>query len=160
MFNPTTAVPLKFYMPSVQAAASASGIKVNATPVHAKDEIEGVIAAQARDQGGSLIVMPDRFNGGNCEHITLLAARYRVPAMYYRRECAEAGGLIAYANDFAEQFPQAAAYVDHILKGEKPADLPVQAPTKYELIVNLKTAKSLDLTVPALLLARADEVIE
>jgi hypothetical protein len=104
MFNPTTAVPLKFYMPSVQAAASTLGVEVNATPVHAKDEIEGVIAAQARDQG-SLIVMPDPFNASNREYITLLAARYRVPAMYYRREFVEAGGLIAYANDFGE-FPK------------------------------------------------------
>ncbi|MGC1865572.1 MAG: ABC transporter substrate-binding protein, partial [Pseudolabrys sp.] len=88
MFNPTTAVPLKVYMPSVQAAASALGVEVNATPVHAKDEVEGVIAAQARDQGGSLIVMPDPFNAANRELITLLAARYRVPAMYYRREYA------------------------------------------------------------------------
>jgi len=160
MFNPTTAVPLKFYMPSVQAAASASSVEVNATPVHAKDEIEGVIAAQARDQGGSLIVMPDRFNGGNCEHITLLAARYRVPAMYYRREFAEAGGLIAYANDFAEQFPQAAAYVDRILKGAKPEDLPVQAPTKFDLIINLKTAKSLGLDVPFGMQQRAEALIE
>ena len=160
MFNPTTAVPLKFYMPSVQAAASASGIKVNATPVHAKDEIEGVIAAQARDQGGSLIVLPDPFNSVNREHITLLAARYRVPAMYYRREFAEAGGLIAYANDFAEQFPQAAAYVDRILKGAKPEDLPVQAPTRFNLIINLKTAKSLGLDVPFSMQQRADALIE
>ena len=160
MFNPTTAVPLKFYMPSVQAAASASSVEVNATPVHAKDEIEGVIAAQARDQGGSLIVMPDPFNSGNREHITLLAARYRVPAMYYRREFAEAGGLIAYANDFAEQFPQAAAYVDRILKGAKPEDLPVQAPTKFDLIINLKTAKSLGLDVPFGMQQRAEALIE
>ena len=160
MFNPTTAVPLKFYMPSVQAAASTSGVEVNAAPVHAKDEIEGVIAAQARDQGSSLIVMPDPFNAANREHITLLAARYRVPAMYYRREFAEAGGLIAYASDFAEQFPQAAAYVDRILKGAKPEDLPVQAPAKFELVINLKTAKALGLEVPPTLLARADEIIE
>jgi putative ABC transport system substrate-binding protein len=160
MFNPTTAVPLKFYMPSVQAAASTSGVEANATPVHAKDEIEGVIAALARDQGSSLIVMPDPFNGANREHITLLAARYRVPAIYYRREFAEAGGLIAYASDFAEQFPQAAAYVDRILKGAKPEDLPVQAPTKFELVINLKTAKALGLDVPPTLLAAADEVIE
>ena len=79
---------------------------MNATPVHAKDEIEGVIAAQARDQGGGLIVMPDPFNAANAEHITSLAARYRVPAMYFRHEFAEAGGLIAYANDFAEQIPK------------------------------------------------------
>jgi len=160
MFNPTTAVPLKFYMPSFQAAASATSVEVNATPVHAKDEIEGVIAAQARDQGGSLIVMPDPFNAANREHIISLVARYRLPAMYYRREFAEAGGLIAYANDFAEQFPQAAAYVERILKGAKPADLPVQAPTKFDLVINLKTAKALGLTVPSSLLARADEVIE
>ena len=160
MFNPTTAVPLKFYMPSVLAAASTSGVEVSATPVHAKEEIEGVIAAQARDQGGSLIVLPDPFNSVNREHITLLTARYRVPAMYYRREFAEAGGLIAYANDFAEQFPQAAVYVDRILKGAKPEDLPVQAPTKFDLIINLKTAKSLGLDVSSSLLARADEVIE
>lgn len=160
MFNPTTAVPLKFYMPSVQAAASTLGIEVNATPVQAKDEIEGVIAAQARDQGSSLIVMPDPFNAVNREHITLLAARYRVPAMYYRREFAEAGGLIAYANDFAEQFPQAATYVDRILKGAKPEDLPVQAPTRFDLSINLKTAKSLGLDVPFGMQQRADEVIE
>jgi putative ABC transport system substrate-binding protein len=160
MFNPTTAVPLKFYMPSVQAAASTLGVEVNATPVHAKDEIEGVIAAQSRDQGGSLIVMPDPFNAANREHITLLAARYRVPAMYYRREYAEAGGLIAYANDFAEQFPQAATYVDRILKGAKPQDLPVQAPTKFDLIINLKTAKSLGLDVPFGMQQRADALIE
>jgi putative ABC transport system substrate-binding protein len=105
IFNPATAVPLKFYMPSIQAAASTLGVEVNATPVHAKDEIEGVIA-QAHDQGSSLIVLPDPFNAANREQIALLAARYSVPAMYYRREFAEAGGLMSYANDFAEQFPQ------------------------------------------------------
>lgn len=160
MFNPTTAVPLKFYMPSMQAAASTAGVAVSATPVHAKDEIEGVIAAQARDQTSGLIVMPDPFNAANREHITLLAARYRVPAIYYLREYAEAGGLISYANDFAEQFPQAAAYVGRILKGEKPQDLPVQAPTKFDLIINLKTAKSLGLDVPFGMQQRADALIE
>ena len=133
---------------------------MNETPVHAKDEIEGVIAAQARDQGSSLIVMPDPFNAVNREHITLLAARYRVPAMYYRREFAEAGGLIAYASDFGEHFPQAATYVDRILKGTKPGDLPVQAPTKFDLIINLKTAKSLGLEVPFGMQQRADALIE
>ena len=160
MFNPTTAVPLKFYMPSVRAAASTFAVEVNETPVHAKDEIEGVIAAQARDQGSSLIVMPDPFNAVNREHITLLAVRYRVPAMYYRREFAEAGGLIAYASDFGEHFPQAATYVDRILKGTKPGDLPVQAPTKFDLIINLKTAKSLGLEVPFGMQQRADALIE
>jgi ABC-type uncharacterized transport system substrate-binding protein len=160
IFNPTTAVPLKFYMPSAQAAGSILGVEVNAAPVHAKDEIEGVIAAQARDQGSSLIVIPDPFNAVNREYITLLAARYRVPAMYYRREFAEAGGLIAYANDFAEHFPQAATYVDRILKGAKPEDLPVQAPTKFDLTINLKTAKSLGLDVPFGMQQRSDALIE
>jgi putative ABC transport system substrate-binding protein len=160
MFNPATAVQLKFYMPSVQAAAEAAGVEVNATPVHVKDEIEGVIAAQARDQGNGLIVMPDPFNAANREHITLLAARYRVPAIYYRREFAEGGGLIAYANDFGEQFPQAAAYVDRILKGAKPGDLPVQAAIKFDLVINLKTAKSLGLDVPFGMQQRADAIIE
>jgi len=112
MFNPTTAVPLEFYMPSIQAAASTAGVEV-----HAKDEIEGVVAAQARDQGNGIIVTPDPFNAANREHITLMAARYRIPTMYYRGEFAEFGGLSAYANDFGEQFPQAAVYVDRILKG-------------------------------------------
>jgi ABC-type uncharacterized transport system substrate-binding protein len=117
-------------------------------------------AAQARDQGSGLIVMPDPFNGANREQITSLAARYRVPAIYYRHEFAEAGGLIAYASDFAEQFPQAAAYVDRILKGAKPADLPVQAPTKFDLIINLTTAKALGLEVPFGMQQRADALIE
>jgi putative ABC transport system substrate-binding protein len=160
MFNPTTAVPLKFYMPSIQAAASAAGVQVGLTPVHAKDEIEGAIAAQARDQGSGIIVTPDPFNATNREHITLFAARYRIPTMYYRREFTEFGGLIAYANDFGEQFPQAAAYVDRILKGAKPEDLPVQAPTKFDLIINLKAAKALGLDVPFGMQQRADALIE
>jgi len=160
LFNPATAVPLKFYMPSIQAAAATSHVEVNVTPVHSKGEIEGVIAAQAREPGNSLIVMPDPFNVANREQIILLAARYRVPAMYYRREFAEAGGLIVYGSDFAEQFPQAAAYVDRILKGAKPADLPVQAPTKFELVINLKATKALGLDIPFHIQQRADEVIE
>ena len=104
--------------------------------------------------------MPDPFNAANGEQITLLAARHRIPAIYFRREFTETGGLIAYANDFAEQFPQAAAYVDRILKGTKPADLPVQAPTRFELIINLKTAKALGLDVPFAMQQRADALIE
>ena len=161
LFNPATAVPLKIYMPSIQAAASSSAVEINTAPVHAKDEIEGVIAAQARDPGGSVIVMPDPFNRTNREQIILLAAHYGLPAMYYTPTgYRESGGLIAYGNDFAEQFPQAAAYLDRILKGAKPADLPVQAPTKFDLVINLKTAKALGLDVSPSLLARAAAVIE
>jgi putative ABC transport system substrate-binding protein len=116
---------------------------VNVAPVHAKDEIEGVIAAQTRDPGGGLIVMPDVFNDVNRELIIALAARYSVPAVYYNRFFSEPGGLISYGDVRSEQFRLAAGYIDRILKGEKPANLPLQAPTKFELVINLKTAKAL-----------------
>jgi putative ABC transport system substrate-binding protein len=160
LFNPATTVPLPFFMPSIQAAASSFAVEVSAAPVHAKDEIEGVIAAQARNPGGGLIVMPDVFNEPNRELIIALAARYSVPAIYYNRFFSEPGGLISYGDARGEQFRLAAGYIDRILKGEKPADLPLQAPTKFELIINLKTAKALGLTIPDKLLATADEVIE
>jgi putative tryptophan/tyrosine transport system substrate-binding protein len=160
LFNPATAVPVQFFMPSIQAAASSFAVQVSAAPVHGSDEIEGVVAAQARDPGGGLIVMPDVFNDVNREPIIALAARYSVPAIYYNRFFSEPGGLISYGDVRSEQFRLAAGYIDRVLKGEKPADLPVQVPTKYELIINLKTAKALGLTVAPLLLSRADEVIE
>jgi putative ABC transport system substrate-binding protein len=160
LFNPATAVPLQFFMLSIQAAASSLAIQISNAPVHAKDEIEGVIAAQARNPGGGLIVMPDTFNVENRESIIALAVRHGVPAIYYNRIFTESGGLITYGTDFVEQFRQVPEYINRILKGEKPADLPIQAPTKFELVINLKTAKALDLDVPPLLLGRADEVIE
>ena len=160
LFNPATAVPLQFFMPSIQAAASTFAVQVSAAPVNAKDEIEGVIAAQARNPGGGLIVMPTTFTGANRGLIIALAARYGVPAIYSNRIYADSGGLMAYGSDFAEQFRQAPEYIDRILKGAKPADLPIQAPTKFELIINLKTAKALGLTVPPLMLGRADDVIQ
>src|SRR6516162_8225538 len=160
LFNPATAVPLQYFLPSIQAAASSFAVQANATPVHAKDEIEGVFAAQARNPGGGLIVMPDVFNEPNRELIIALAARYSVPAIYYNRFFSEPGGLISYGDARSEQFRLAAGYIDRVLKGEKPADLPVQAPTRFELIINVKTAKALGLTIPDKLLATADEVIE
>jgi putative tryptophan/tyrosine transport system substrate-binding protein len=160
LFDPAIAPPLQFYMPSIQAAASSLAIQTSAAPVHAKDEIEGVIAAQARDPGGGLIVMPSVFNVTNRELISALAARYRVPAISVFRSFAESGGLMVYGSDFAEEFRQAAGYIDRILKGAKPADLPIQAPTKFEMIINLKTAKALGLKVPLQLLQIANEVIE
>ena len=158
--NQATGGPLQFFMPSIQAAASSFAVQVSTAPVHAKAEIEGVIATQARNPGGGLIVMPSAFNVANRDPIIALAARYGVPAIYFNRLFAKSGGLINYSPDYAEQFHQAPEYIDRILKGAKPADLPVQQPTKYELIINLKTAKALGLTVPPALLARADEVIE
>ena len=159
LFNPATAPPLEFYMPSIQAAASSSAIQTSTAAVHAKDEIEGVIAAQTGNPAGSLIVMPDAFNAANRELIIALAARYGVPAIY-GNNFTESGGLAFYGADFAETFRLGAGYIDRILKGTKPADLPIQLPTKFELAINLKTAKALGLTVPAHLLAIADEVIE
>src|SRR5215468_1367322 len=160
LFNPATTVPIQYFMPSIQTAASSFAVQVSATPVHAEDEIEGVIAAQGRDPDGGLIVMPDVSNDVNRELIIALAARYRVPTIYYNRFFSELGGLISYGDARSEQFRLAAGYIDRILKGEKPADLPVQVPTKFELIINLRTAKALGLKIPESFLVRADEVIE
>ena len=160
LFNPATVASPQFYMPSIQAAASSFAIQASAAPVHASDEIEGVIAAQARNPGGSLIVMPDAFNVVNRELIIALTARYGVPAIYYLRLFADSGGLISYGDDRDELFRQAAGYIDRILKGAKPADLPLQTPTKYELVINLKTAKALGLDVSLQLQQRADAVVE
>jgi putative ABC transport system substrate-binding protein len=160
LFNPATGVPLENFMPSIQAAASSFAVEVRVAPVRTRDEIESIIAAQARDPGDGLIVLPSAFSNANRDPIIALAARYRVPTIYYQRIYTESGSLITYGPDFAEQFRRAPDYINRILKGAKPADLPVQAPTKYELVINLKTARALDLTVPPLLLSRADEVIE
>jgi putative ABC transport system substrate-binding protein len=160
LFNPATAPPIQPFMASIQTAASSFAVRADAAPVHAKDEIEGVVAEQAGTPAGGLIVLPDIFNRQNRDLIIALAARYGVPAIYYTGSLAKLGGLIAYSDDFAEEFRQAAGYVDRILKGEKPADLPVQAATKYELVINMKSAKALGLTVPQKLLFTADEVIE
>jgi putative tryptophan/tyrosine transport system substrate-binding protein len=160
LFNPATAPPVQSLVASIQTAASSIAVKASAAPVHAKDEIEGVIAEQARTPGGGLIVMPDTFNRRNRDLIIALAARYGVPAIYYARSLVESGGLIAYSDDYAEEFRQAAGYIDRVLKGEKPADLPLQAATKYELVINMKTAKALGLTVSNAMQLLADEVIE
>ena len=157
--NPATGRP-QLFMPSIQAAASSLAIRISNAPVHAKDEIEGVIAAQARNPGGGLIAMPSAFNVTNRDLIIAQAARYGVPAIYFNRLFAKSGGLINYSPDYAEQFRQAPEYIDRILKGAKPADLPVQQPTKYELSINLKAAKALGLDVPLHLQQIADELIE
>jgi putative ABC transport system substrate-binding protein len=159
LFNPS-GPPLQFFMASIEAAASPNKVEVKVAAVSSKDEIEGVIAAVARDAGGGLIVMPNAFNTTNRELIIALASRYRVPAIYFSAYGAQSGGLIGYGSDYAEQARLAAGYVDRILKGTRPADLPVQAPTKFELVINLKTARALDLQPSASLLALADEVIE
>jgi putative tryptophan/tyrosine transport system substrate-binding protein len=160
LFNPTTSVPINFYMASIQAAASSFTVQASAAPVHAQDEIEGVIAALAGNLGAGLIAMPDLFNTINRDVIIAWTARYRIPAIYFFRSFADSGGLISYGPDFAEQYPLAAGYIDRILKGEKPGDLPIQMPIKVPLIINLRTANALGLDVPLGLLNAADEIIE
>jgi ABC-type uncharacterized transport system substrate-binding protein len=158
--NPATAVPLQLFMPSIQQAASSLAIEVRTAQAHATKEIESVIAEHARTSNGSLIVTPDPFNFANRELTVALAARHGLPTIYFDRAHAEAGGLISYGPDSIERFKSAATYVNRILNGEKPADLPVQHATKFEMVINLKAAKALGLAVPASLLARADEIIE
>jgi putative tryptophan/tyrosine transport system substrate-binding protein len=145
---------------AIQTAAPSFGVEL--TPVDVRDatEIERDVAAFVRASNGGLVVTGSAWAAVHRDAIVALAARYKLPTVYYARHFAAHGGLISYGPDIVEQHRQAAGYVDRILKGEKPADLPVQAPTKYELVINLKTAKVLGLDVPPTLLARADEVIE
>jgi putative tryptophan/tyrosine transport system substrate-binding protein len=162
LFNPATAASPQFFRSSIQDAASSMAVQAVDAPFHAKDEIEGIIAAYARNPGGGVIVMPDAFffSVSNRNLIVALAARYGVPTIYFEHFFVEEGGLISYSADFAEEVRQAAGYIDRILKGAKPADLPIQLPINYEMAINLKTATSLGLNIPPTLLARADQVIE
>ena len=144
----------------IQAAAPSLGVEV--TPVNLRDapEIERAVAEFARTSNGGLIVTGSALSNVHHKLIITLAARHKLPAIYFERSFSAGGGLISYGSDYIDHYRRAAGYVDRILKGERPADLPVQAPTKYELVINLKTAKTLGLEVPPTLLARADEVIE
>jgi putative ABC transport system substrate-binding protein len=144
----------------IQSVAPSLGVEVSPINVRDAGEIERAVAAFARSPNGGLIVTSGAGSVLHRELIIALAARYKLPAVYYRRYFVTSGGLISYGFDLVDQYRHAAGYVDRILKGEKPADLPVQAPTRYELVINLKTAKALGLDVPATVLARADEVIE
>jgi putative ABC transport system substrate-binding protein len=144
----------------IQSVAPSVGIDIRAIHLLDAPEIERNIASFARNPNGGLILTAGARALAHSELIIALAARYKLPAVYYRRSFTDRGGLIAYGFDFVQQFRDTAGYVNRILKGDKPADLPVQAPAKYELVINLKTAKALGLEVPPTLLARADEVIE
>jgi putative tryptophan/tyrosine transport system substrate-binding protein len=157
LYNPATAPFAQYYLAPFNAAAASLGVQAIVAPVHSKPELESVIAAQSPDTG--LISMPDGFLNVHREELVLLAARHRLPAVYPWRFFPELGGLLSYGSDQRDMFRTAATYVDRILKGEKPADLAVQAPTKYELVINRTTVRALDLTVPQSLIARADELI-
>jgi putative ABC transport system substrate-binding protein len=148
------------YMRTVKDAASSFDVEVIPAGIRDAGEIEHVIDSFAREPNGGLFVLPDIVTYVHRELIIALAARHRLPAIYPFRYFPAAGGLMSYGADPVDMFRRAAAYVDRILKGEKPADLPVQAPTKFELVINLKTARSIGLDIPATVLARADEVIE
>jgi putative tryptophan/tyrosine transport system substrate-binding protein len=144
----------------IQSVASSVGVEVSPVNVRDGGEIERAVAAFARSPNAGLVVTSSALVVSHRELIIGLAARHKLPAVYYRRRFVDDGGLISYGFDLLDQYRRAATYVDRILKGEKPADLPVQTPTKYELVINLKTARALGLEVPPTLLARADEVIE
>jgi putative ABC transport system substrate-binding protein len=159
MFNPGTA-PASAYMPSLQTAARSLKVVPIPAPVDSDAEIKTAIIALGREPGGGLVVMPDEFMATHRASITLAAARNNVPAVYSLSVFARDGGLLSYGPDAVDIFRRAATYVDRILRGGKPGDLPVQFPTKFEMAVNLKTAKSLGLMVPQSILLRADEVIE
>jgi putative ABC transport system substrate-binding protein len=145
---------------AIETVAPSVGVLLTGAGVSDAAEIEHAVSAFARESHGGLIVMPNPVTIGHRELIIALAVRYRLPVVYAYRYFVADGGLVSYGPDFVDQYRQAAGYVDRIFKGEKAGDLPVQAPTKYELVINLKTAKALGLDVPPTLLARADEVIE
>jgi putative ABC transport system substrate-binding protein len=159
MFNPETG-PASAYMPSLETAARSLKVEPIIAPVHSDVEIDAAIMALGRDPGGGLVVISEVFTFAHRASIISAAARENVPAVYWQSVFARDGGLLSYGVDQVDNFHRAASYVDLILRGTKPAELPVQLPTKFELVINLKTAKLLGLTVPQSILLRADEVIE
>jgi putative ABC transport system substrate-binding protein len=159
MFNPDV-FPVSVYMPPLETAARSLKVEPVIAPVHTDVEIETAITALGHETEGGLVVMPDAFTGTHRAPIISAAARNNVPAVYAQSEFARDGGLLSYGPDVVDLFRRAASYVDRILRGAKPGDLPVQLPTKFEMVLNLKTAKALGLTVPLTLQAIADEVIE
>jgi putative ABC transport system substrate-binding protein len=160
LFNPQTAAYYPFFLREFGAGAASLAAEISATPVREGAEIEAAIAALAREPGGGLIAAPDPFLNAHRAVVMASSERHRLPAIFGFRRYVTEGALISYGPDAVDIVRRSASYVDRLLRGEKPADLPVQAPTKYELGINLKTAKTLGLDVPPTLLARADEVIE
>jgi putative ABC transport system substrate-binding protein len=159
MFNPDLA-PVSAHMSSFDTAARSLKVAPIIAPVHSDAEIETAIVALGREPGGGLVVMPDGFTETHRAAIILATTRNNVPAVYAFSDFVRDGGLLSYGVDRVDTFRRAATYVDRILRGEKPGDLPVQFPTKYEMVLNLKTAKALCLALPPSIMLRADEVIE
>jgi putative ABC transport system substrate-binding protein len=157
--NPKT-MPYDYYLPEAERSARALGIELVQLRVETAADLERAFESFAQRPNGGLALPPDSTGTTHRQLIANLAARYRLPVVYANRTFIEAGGLMAYSTDRLDQLRQSATYVDRILKGESPADLPVQAPVKYETILNLRAAKAMGLTVPDLMIVRADEVIE
>ncbi len=161
IYHPDIAPSGPLYMRAIESVAKAFAIELVSAPVRDEAELEHAIVSVGREPNGALIVPPDIFTGSHYKQIIELADQYRLPAMYtVRRPFMMEGGLIYYGTDNADMYRRAASYVDRVLRGEKPSDLPVQAPTKFELVINLKTARALGLDVPLHLQQLADEVIE
>jgi putative tryptophan/tyrosine transport system substrate-binding protein len=160
LFNPDTAPYAASYVPSAEVVAKARAIKLSSDGMRNPAELERGIGTFANAPDGGLVVIPDAFTSSHRERIIELAAMHRLPAIYPFRFFATNGGLFAYAAELLDQYRRAATYVDRVFRGANPGELPVQVPTKFELVINLKTAKALGLDVPPPLLARADEVIE
>jgi len=144
----------------MQTAASAIGRQIEIFTVSTNSGIDAAFATLVKEQADAFLVSPDALFVSRRVQLVTLAARHVLPALYHRREFAEAGGLMSYGSNLTEQFRQTGVYAGRILKGEKPAEMPVQLPTKFELVINLQTAKTFGITIPTTLLARADEVIE
>jgi putative ABC transport system substrate-binding protein len=160
LFDPAVASYAQYWLNPFKAAAPSFAVEVTPAPVHDVSELEAIISAQAHQPNSGLFVLPDPFTNTYRVEIISLAARYRLPAVYAFRSFTELGGLLSYGNDMNDNFRRAAIYADRILKGDKPSELPVQAPVKFELVINLRTAKTLGLDVPLFLQQLADEVIE
>ena len=160
IFNPATAPFAEYHLKSINDAATSFGVEVSVAHVHDVSELEIVVATQAREPNSGLIVLNEDFMIAHRVEIISLAARYRLPAVYPFRFFAELGGLISYGVDLNDNFRRAVSYADRVLRGAKPSELPVQAPVKFELVINLKTAKAIGIDVPLQLEQRADEVIE
>jgi putative ABC transport system substrate-binding protein len=159
IFNPDLP-PVSAYVPSLETATRSLRVLLIPAPVHSNAEIEAAIIARGREPGGGLVVISDVFTNAHRASIISPAARNNVPAVYSDSDVARAGGLLSYAPDRVDTYRRAASYVDRILRGAKPGDLPVQFPTKFEMVMNLKTAKALGLAIPPSILLRATEAVE
>ena len=160
LFSPPTATFVESYLNPFRAAAASLNVEAIVAPVNDVPELESLFTTQAREPNCGFVVIPDAFTVGHRAEIISLAARFRVPAIYWSRSFTEIGGLISYGPYISDEYRRTASYADRVLRGAKPSELPVQAPTKFELVINLKTARALGLDVPQSLLATANDVIE